>query len=719
MSTATRRSFGMDDLGRVARLTRKELRETLRDRRTVITLVLMPLLVYPLISISFNKAALLSVEQANKAAYWIGVTDMRDAEVLRNLLDRGQQLLDERSQVASDAPADSAAPRAELPLAFEFVTFPNSPLESSVADSTVHIAVRLQSTAAQPGERRGGLRCELLYREGAPVSQQALRAVEQRLQAVNDLSLRMQLARAGLPAHVPADVTSKAVPAGRAAPFSLATLVPLVLILMTITGAVYPAIDLTAGERERGTLETLIAAPISRMSLLIAKYLAVLTVAILTALVNLIAMSATVLSSNLYEQLFPQGLSFSLMVEVFGLTVLFAAFFSAIMLAVTSFARSFKEAQAYLIPIMLLAISPGLLSLMPDLQLTSLLAITPLVNIVLLSRNLLEHGAEPLTAALAILSTAVYALLAVGVAARVFGNDGLLYASRGSWSDLWRRPTEIRERPSATSTVACLATMFPCYFLLGNLAGRLTSDMTWQLLLQAGVSVIVFAVVPLLFATVQRVRLRDGFRVRPASPWSVVGALILGCSVWPFAYEMYVFAKSIGMVSLDRSQLSHVEQLLRNFQNAPQWLLLLTIAVIQPICEETFFRGFLFQGLRDRFRGPWVVLVTSLLFGLFHVLNPTLLTPERFLPSTLLGLFLGWVCYRSGSLLPGILLHMLHNGLMLFVVDQSDMLVSSGWNMAEREHLPGLWLGAATAAIAVACGLVWRGGRRLSGESEH
>lgn len=715
MSTSSGKSFGSGDLGRVARLTRKELRETLRDRRTVITLVLMPLLVYPLISISFNKAALLSVEQANKTAYWIGVADMRDADVLRALLEKGQQVLDRRARPAGEGLSGEAVQPTEPPMGFEFVALPNSPLESSVADNTVHAAVRLQPA----GERWGGLRCELLYRDGAPISQQALRALELRLHAVNDLSLRMQLNNAGLPARVAADVTSKAVPTGRAAPFSLATLVPLVLILMTITGAVYPAIDLTAGERERGTLETLIAAPISRMSLLIAKYLAVLTVAVLTALVNLVAMSATVLSSSLYEQLFPQGMSFTMMIEVFGLTVLFAAFFSAIMLAVTSFARSFKEAQAYLIPIMLLAISPGLLSLMPDLQLTRLLAIAPLVNIVLLSRDLLEHGAEPWTAALAIVSTAVYALLAIGVAARVFGNDGLLYASRGSWSDLWRRPTEIRERPSASSAIACLATMFPCYFLLGNLAGRLTRDMTWQLLLQAGVSVIVFAVVPLLFAMVQRVRLRSGFRVRPASLWAVVGALILGCSLWPFAWELYVLAKSIGMISLDRSQLSHAEQLLRNFQNTPRWLLLVTIAVIQPICEEGFFRGFLFQGLRDRFRGPWVVLVTALLFGLFHVLNPTLLTPERFLPSTLLGIFLGWVCYRSGSLLPGILLHMLHNGLMLFAADRSDVLLSSGWNLAESEHIPAWWLATAAVAIFVACGLVWRGSRQRHGEGQN
>src|SRR5207244_1079605 len=75
----------------------------------------------------------------------------------------------------------------------------------------------------------------------------------------------------------------------------LALLVPLILILMTITGAVYPAIDLTAGERERGTLEILVAAPIPRLGLLFAKYVSVVTVAVLTAVINLTTMIATLL----------------------------------------------------------------------------------------------------------------------------------------------------------------------------------------------------------------------------------------------------------------------------------------------------------------------------------------------------------------------------------------------------------------------------------------
>src|SRR5256885_5434426 len=100
---------------------------------------------------------------------------------------------------------------------------------------------------------------------------------------------------------------------------SLTAVIPLILILMTITGAVYPAIDLTAGERERGTLEILVAAPIPRLELLFAKYVSVLTVAVLTALVNLGTMTLTLRFSGLGALVFGGGLSFGVVVQIFFL----------------------------------------------------------------------------------------------------------------------------------------------------------------------------------------------------------------------------------------------------------------------------------------------------------------------------------------------------------------------------------------------------------------
>jgi ABC-2 type transport system permease protein/sodium transport system permease protein len=212
----------------------------------------------------------------------------------------------------------------------------------------------------------------------------------------------------------------------------------LILILMTITGAVYPAIDLTAGERERGTLEILMAAPLPRLSLLLAKYAAVVVVATLTALMNLGSMTATLLVLGSHSRAFGEiPLSPLLLVEVFGLLLLFAAFFSAVLLALTSFARSFKEAQAYLIPLMLLSLIPGMLSLFPALPLAGVLLLVPLLNTVLLARDILAGYADPLAALVVVVSTLVYALVAIAVAAQLFGAEAVR-GGQGGWFR-WRR----------------------------------------------------------------------------------------------------------------------------------------------------------------------------------------------------------------------------------------------------------------------------------------
>ena len=133
---------------------------------------------------------------------------------------------------------------------------------------------------------------------------------------------------------------------------------------------------------------------------------------------------------------------------VFGLLVLFAAFFSAVLLCVTSFARSFKEAQAYLIPLMLVSLAPGLPERDAGAGAQRLAArVAPLANIVLLARDVLEGDAHPLWGFVAVLSTASMARAALALAARIFGSDAILYGSQGSWSDLFRRP----DRPLARS----------------------------------------------------------------------------------------------------------------------------------------------------------------------------------------------------------------------------------------------------------------------------
>jgi sodium transport system permease protein len=725
---------------RIVRLALKELRETLRDRRTIATLLLMPLLVYPLLSLAFQRFLLSSVKpSANRGDFVLGLRTKVEADRLGVYIYRGTALLKARrgageTRVAGktrpkdgpaekdgkadpeDAPVDASTLR---PILYDLVENPRQ----AVLDGRVDLAVEIRNS--EPFKISRGLDraidCELYYDAQSPTSRDALRWLEGCLHAVNQQSLVHQLRVKGEKSRVvPVQMVSRpietevAVGRRHGTP-TLATLVPLILILMTITGAVYPAIDLTAGERERGTLETLIASPVPRMQLLLAKYAAVVTVALLTAIVNLAAMFATVSSIGLTTVLFGEaGVSFQTLFEIVALLVLFAAFFSAVLLVVTSFARSFKEAQAYLIPLMLVSITPGMLSMIPGLKLQGPLVVTPLLNIVLLARDLLEPSAivEPATVFWVVISTALFAVAAIGVAARIFGTDAILYGSEGAWSDLIHRPYRSSAAPTSTSALLCLAIMFPAYFLASNLLARSSLvSIEGRLLLAALVTILVFLQIPLATAVLNRVDLSTGFQLRPAAPLVFVGAVVLGLSLWPFAHEALVFLNRWELVSFDPRTLEAARELVDKIRAISPVLVILALAVVPAVCEEFFFRGFLMAAFQRSMSGARAVVLSAVLFGLFHLVAIEQLHFERLVPSTCLGLVLGWICLRSGSALPGMLLHACHNSFLLLVAYYQKELAARGWGLNESVNvdtasLPASWLAAATIGTAFGLALV-------------
>jgi sodium transport system permease protein len=432
---------------RLGRLARKELMESLRDRRTLLTLILMPLLLYPLLGLAVGQLP------REGPVYRLGFQDEDEANAVRGYLEKGEQVLVREGVFLAHSSKDSPPPTASLSLLLPRLDlFVGSDVEEAVLRGSVDVGLRTRPPG--PFAVRGGsplaVDLDLFYREDSPGGREAVRHVQRVCEAANGRFLGDTLRVLGVRQRS-APVRPRATalhPPDAQQPSSFRTLVPLILILMTITGAVYPAIDLTAGERERGTLEILMAAPLPRLSLLLAKYTAVMTVAMLTALVNLASMAVTLwylekqgAGSGSGGRLLGEGsLTPLLFLEVFGLLLLFAAFFSGVLLALTSFARSFKEAQAYLIPLMLLSLLPGMLSLVPGLRLAGPLLLVPLLNVVLLARDLLAGNAEPLAALVVVVSTLAYALGAIALAARLFGAEAVR-GSQGSWF-AWFRPRQ-------------------------------------------------------------------------------------------------------------------------------------------------------------------------------------------------------------------------------------------------------------------------------------
>jgi ABC-2 type transport system permease protein/sodium transport system permease protein len=678
---------------RMGRLVRKEVSTILRDRRTVFTLVLMPLLLYPLLSIAFHQFLLAhALDVHPDEGYRLGFRSREEEARVVAQIELGELLLARRfgqTGAAKDRPRIPAWKQ----LSWKYGTFDD--LDEAVRTGELDLGVRVPAAVMRPSPPP--YLCEMLFLKRSVRGQEFKEYIEGCLAAANIAQMSevmrrhrdfvMVLDPRSTPLDQPEAKQSRSLP----------VLVPLILILMTITGAVYPAIDLTAGERERGTLEILVAAPIPRLGLLFAKYLSVVTVAVLTAVVNLVAMTATLLlTPGLQQLVFQAGLPALAVLQVFFLLLLFAGFFSAVLLAVTSFARSFKEAQAYLIPLMLLSLTPGILSLMPAVRLQGPMVVVPLLNIVLLARDLLDGQAVPLTAILVVLTTLIYAAAAIGLAARIFGAEAVLYNEQAAWSDLFRRPRSPRPAPALSSALFCLALMFPALFVLSNLPGQLggmtpAAELVWTVL----TSVFLFVCLPLSSAWLRRVRVQTGFRLESLGVRAWGPAVLLGLCLWPFAEMIRHGLHSLKLGTFTEQAPHGLAELLQQWRQVPVAAIVVCYAVVPAVLEEFFFRGYLFSALRSAGTARTAIVGSAIFFGLFHLIGPLVLV-ERGVISTLLGLLLGWLSWRAGSIVPGMILHVLHN---------SSLMLLAYYNPPFIEKLgPGLLVlvGGAVCALAAA-----------------
>jgi ABC-2 type transport system permease protein/sodium transport system permease protein len=473
-----------------------------------------------------------------------------------------------------------------------------------------------------------------------------------------------------------------------------------VLLMMTITGAVYPAIDVTAGERERGTLEALVAAPVSRHELLLAKYVAVLTVALLTAVVNLVAMFTTISAAGLGSIVFGHaGLSLWLGVQLGGLLLLFASFFSAVLLAITSFARSFREAQAYLIPLMLLTLGPGLLSLSPALELTGPMALLPLMNVVLLARDLFLGTVSAPTALVVVVTTLVYAALAIGLASRIFGSDAILPGSTMSWRAARTSGTPRTENLGAAAMVLSIAMAGALQSTLGPLLLRWGSAGGTAGEIGAGAlgTLGIFLGIPIVAGSMTGTSLRRICRLNWADLRSWLSATLLGLGSGVLVIEVTLRGQSSGWLEVSEALREALQMKSAALEALPLACVLFCLALIPALAEECFFRGLVQSGCQRLLGGTAGMFLTALTFAIFHVVSPGVLLWERFFPSFTLGLLLGALAWSARSTWPGVWLHAINNAGLLLLARYKAELVGAGWLDGEAVRLPWLWLAGAAA----------------------
>jgi sodium transport system permease protein len=388
---------------------RKELRELLRDRRTMISMIVVPVVVMPLLMTG------------------MGLTFVKLAGKVRQEIPKVMTLGGE----------DSTNTLAALQALKAFAFVPASrDFTNLISDKKLNAAIQIPKgfdAAVQAGETTT---VTIYDYEGEFKSMFAAHALDQFFRQQRDHVVSQRLAERHVPEKLltPFEIRQTNVASAKKVSGNLIGMIlPYLVIIMCMTGAIYPSVDMTAGEKERGTMETLLCSPVARTHLVLGKGLVVLTVSLATACLSLCANGlAVVLLKKLTAEAgkpspLPLTIDLSSLAAVLVMMLPLAIFFSGAMLAIGLFSRSAKEANSYLQPLLILTVIPAAAAVLPGIELNYRLALVPVLNVSLAGREILSGLYHWHYIAVVFGSMCLYAAVSVLVAVALFKREDVLF----------------------------------------------------------------------------------------------------------------------------------------------------------------------------------------------------------------------------------------------------------------------------------------------------
>jgi sodium transport system permease protein len=358
---------------------KKEILELLRDRKTMFFMIALPLLIFPLIFGGVFYFTLQAVEESQTKTLHFAVIGDQYAPDLVNLLvaEDGLSLKELDTPVNDRDTAEAAIDSGEL----DFVLEIPSNFSAKVLQAG-QITLNVILNDAQLNSVTGRIRDVTDDIEDA--NQRA---------AFASLGVDEDIQKAMLNPIVIEKVNLADDREQAGANFG--GLIPYFMFILCLQGAMLPAADIGAGEKERGTLETLLLTPVERHNIVLAKFLTISAAGVTTALVTVLSMAvwALVISLN-----FPMGniVEFIQAIDAFDFLLVFlmlvpvVATFASLLLALSIYARSFKEAQGYMSPLMIVMFLPVIVTLIPGVELKGMWAWIPLANVALAIKELVK-----------------------------------------------------------------------------------------------------------------------------------------------------------------------------------------------------------------------------------------------------------------------------------------------------------------------------------------
>lgn len=732
----------------------RELRDQLRDRRTMFTIAILPLLLYPLMGSAILQVAQFARQHPTRVwvlgaeglpqdpplisgDQFIGGDDERRLTLIvePNVPDdikSSEQ--DKATAKKSDTKnAHDGKPKADAPMS-PLQRRAQSEIRSGRCDVVVYFPPnfaeelekfreRLRTRTGDvgdPSESEPSVPAPQIFVNSA--SEKSLVAqgrVERVLQTWRDTLVKRNLKESSIPAAVtkPFSVDRRDVAdlvTRQAALWS--KILPFVVLIWALTGAFYPAIDLCAGEKERGTLETLLVSPAQRVEIVWGKLLTIMSFSMATSLLNLASMGFTGmfvmrqaerLGGSPLANLGPPPL------EAMGWLLLalipISALFSALSLAIAAFARSSKEGQYYLMPLLLITLPLMMLPILPNIDLNMGTALIPVSGMMLLLRALIEgeYGQAARYCVPVVGVTAGCCLLAIRWAVDQFNNESVLFRESERWGlGLWLRQL-VRDRddtPTVGEALLCAVVLLIIRFF-ANFVGSMPTTASGMAMLVV-ISQVALIATPVLLMTIMLTRRpAKTLLLRMPNPLALPAAVLLAVLLHPAVIWLGEGIKMLYPMSPET--IEQLAPLSKQLEEMPLLWLLPLLAFLPAICEELAFRGFILSGLRHTGH-KWVAIVlSSIFFGVTHGLL------QQSLAACVLGVVIGYLAVQSGSLLPGILFHVTHNSLTLLAgrltSEMLDRPGTWGWLISREagDELHYHWLPAVVGGLFALAILYW------------
>ena len=684
----------------VKRIFNREIRDQLRDRRTLFTTLILPLMMYPILGLLMLQIAQFVSETSSKVQVigWGAIDDLPvlfdnnkftddHAPAAGKLLDLefyegGEQSTSEvyddaKKLVDSDEfdavivfPADLQQYILALRNEVEAREDEGSTVEDSQSDDS---GLKSAETVLPQGP-------QIVFNSVDDKSKIARKRIADVLESWQT-SIKQTLFQAGnIPLKIAdpiAIVDRDTAPEESRTAALWASIIPMLLLMWTLSGAFYPAVDLCAGEKERGTLETLLCGPAKRIEIVAGKLLTIMTFSFFTSFFNLVSIAFTGVfmigrmmpeGSPLHEQLGSVP-GWSILWSLVVLVPL-VAMFSALALSAATFARSSKEGQYYMMPLLILCMPLMMISMIPSVELNLGTSLIPVAGAALLLRNLIESQfSVAIRFAFPVVASSMFCCyLALRWATAQFNSESVLFRESEKWDvKLWLLQLLKTPRVAPTAGMAISFALF--VLILRFFANFLTPDvMTWQgLLLNNSVALILTVGVPAILAAVFLTNnLWDTLNIRRVSAPVLVIAVLLPFSLQPIISWFGVVIAEIYPMS--PSMLAGLEGMEKMFVDAPWGWLLLAFAVVPAVFEELAFRGFMLSGLRSETKDWTAIFITAAFFGITHGIL------QQSLNAGMVGVLLGYVAVRTNSIIPTMIIHFLHNGLLVVVGKFSAIL---------------------------------------------